>query len=112
MTPSEPLDDIWHAHILDTKKYAEDCDKIFGKFLHHFPYLGMRGAEDKLLLEENYDTTKSLFRKELGIEIDVAKNGKASTCYGKCGNTPTKCRACRTSVGKGSAGSEARPRFS
>src|SRR5512142_1794169 len=25
------LDDYWHAHILDTEKYARDCDAIFGK---------------------------------------------------------------------------------
>lgn len=28
---------MWHAHILFTQKYAADCDRIFGSFLHHFP---------------------------------------------------------------------------
>jgi hypothetical protein len=27
-------------------KYAEDCQNVFGYFLHHFPYFGMRGEED------------------------------------------------------------------
>lgn len=47
--PTAPLEDVdtfWHYHILDTMKYAADCEAIFGYFLHHFPYVGMRGEED------------------------------------------------------------------
>jgi hypothetical protein len=46
MIPSKFVDDFWHLHILDTQKYQEDCSRIFGYFLHHFPYFGMRGEED------------------------------------------------------------------
>jgi hypothetical protein len=35
--PSRTADEIWHAHILDTQKYADDCKKVFGGFLHHVP---------------------------------------------------------------------------
>ena len=34
---SDDLDTFWHQHILDTEKYAKDCDAIFGHFLHHNP---------------------------------------------------------------------------
>ncbi len=47
--PTAPLEDVdtfWHYHILDTVKYAADCESVFGYFLHHFPYVGMRGEED------------------------------------------------------------------
>ena len=37
ITPTGDVDDIWHEHILHTNKYAIDCEKSFGKFLHHFP---------------------------------------------------------------------------
>jgi hypothetical protein len=37
--PTGPIDEFWHAHILDTRAYARDCDFLFGHFLHHFPYL-------------------------------------------------------------------------
>src|SRR5690348_3991211 len=39
--PNTPIDTIWHQHILDTVAYADDCERIFGKFLHHFPYYGL-----------------------------------------------------------------------
>lgn len=41
IVPNKQVDLFWHQHILDTQKYAEDCENIFGYFLHHFPYFGM-----------------------------------------------------------------------
>jgi hypothetical protein len=46
IVPSKDIDEFWHLHILDTKKYLDDCLSVFGYFLHHFPYFGLRGAED------------------------------------------------------------------
>jgi hypothetical protein len=46
MAPLMDVDTFWHYHILDTMKYAADCDKVFGYFMHHFPYLGLRGEDD------------------------------------------------------------------
>jgi hypothetical protein len=45
--PLFDVDIFWHYHILDTMKYAADCEQIFGYFLHHFPYIGLRGEEDE-----------------------------------------------------------------
>ncbi len=28
---------VWHTHILFTEKYFEDCNAIFGRYLHHLP---------------------------------------------------------------------------
>jgi hypothetical protein len=35
--PDEDVDRYWHAHILYTRQYAEDCQNYFGYFLHHQP---------------------------------------------------------------------------
>jgi hypothetical protein len=45
--PLVDVDTFWHYHILDTVKYAADCDAVFGYFLHHFPYIGLRGEDDE-----------------------------------------------------------------
>ena len=45
--PLVDVDTFWHYHILDTMKYAADCDAVFGYFLHHFPYIGLRGEDDE-----------------------------------------------------------------
>jgi hypothetical protein len=36
-SPGLDVDQFWHFHILDTMKYARDCDDAFGYFLHHQP---------------------------------------------------------------------------
>jgi hypothetical protein len=45
--PLVDVDTFWHYHILDTMKYAADCERAFGYFLHHYPYVGMRGEDDE-----------------------------------------------------------------
>ena len=62
--PLVDVDTFWHYHILDTMKYAVDCDAVFGHFLHHFPYIGLRGEDDEaahirvgLRMQELYEET-------------------------------------------------------
>lgn len=43
--PLLDVDIFWHYHILDTRKYAADCQQAFGHFIHHHPYVGL-GADD------------------------------------------------------------------
>jgi hypothetical protein len=66
LAPSKDVDKFWHGHILDTLKYEEDCAKLFGRFLHHFPYFGMRGPEDAANLARAAETTRRLYREEFG----------------------------------------------
>ncbi|QOY95655.1 glycine-rich domain-containing protein-like [Massilia sp. UMI-21] len=40
-SPTVDVDTFWHYHILDTMKYAQDCEAVFGYFLHHYPYVGI-----------------------------------------------------------------------
>jgi len=67
--PSIEIDEIWHHHILDTTKYHKDMNAIFGTYLHHFPYFGMRSDEDKKNLEDSFILTQSLYLKEFGESI-------------------------------------------
>lgn len=32
---------VWQGHILDTRSYRADCERLFGRFIDHFPYLGL-----------------------------------------------------------------------
>src|SRR5437879_8204648 len=38
--PTPEVDEFWHQHILDTRKYREDCEKVFGHYVDHTPGLG------------------------------------------------------------------------
>ncbi|HEX5686088.1 MAG TPA: hypothetical protein VFY73_18840 [Ideonella sp.] len=67
LAPTRDIDKFWHAHILDTRKYAADCELIFGGFLHHNPYLGMRGDEDRL--DQAAQALHGLFESDFGEEV-------------------------------------------
>lgn len=66
LVPSHAVDKVWHMHILDTLAYVTDCERVFGYFLHHFPYLGMRGAQDQAEHISYRDRTLALYREHFG----------------------------------------------
>ncbi len=76
IAPSKDVDKFWHGHILDTLKYADDCQNVFGYFLHHFPYFGMRGAEDRANLKVASENMKRLYEREFG----EPKHGDEAWC--------------------------------
>jgi hypothetical protein len=66
LVPSALIDLIWHYHILDTRKYGADCDRIFGYFLHHDPYFGTGSEESRRENMEAWEATLVLWEKEFG----------------------------------------------
>jgi len=93
VVPCKVVDEIWHQHILDTAAYREDCDRIFGRFLDHFPYFGMRDARDAQDLEDAYADTVDRYRAAFGdpptdtwISVDATSRCKRTACK------PQKCR--------------------
>ena len=89
IVPSKEIDEVWHTHILDTLKYPGDCERVFGFFLHHFPYLGTRGEEDKKGWLESFETTCDLYEKHFGEDLQDSSLAEAQlpagTCSGPCG---------------------------
>ena len=61
LVPSKDIDMFWHTHILDTQKYMLDCENLFGRYIHHFPYFGMRGEKDQNHLKKSFYETEELF---------------------------------------------------
>lgn len=37
LSPNLLVDEFWHAHILHTEKYVNDCAEYFGYYFHHRP---------------------------------------------------------------------------
>ncbi|MGD1913849.1 MAG: glycine-rich domain-containing protein [Rivularia sp. (in: cyanobacteria)] len=71
LVPSQEIDRVWHHHIIDTMKYAEDCKMLFGRFIHHFPYFGKRGKIDRGNLQTAFEQTQVLFEEHFGITMDI-----------------------------------------
>ena len=86
LAPSTKMDAVWHSHILNTKAYAQDCDSLFGRFLHHQPHLEEGECETN---SAAYTLTKRLYAAEFG-QIMV----ESSRCDGKACHVESNCR-CR-----------------
>lgn len=48
-SPTADVDCFWHYHILDTVKYARDCDTAFGYFLHHKPDVALPAESEQAI---------------------------------------------------------------
>jgi hypothetical protein len=78
IVPTRQLDHVWHTHMLDTAKYRTDCDHVFGQFMDHFPYAGLRGDDDRRAWRDDFARTCRLFREHFGI--DMGAQPAASAC--------------------------------
>ncbi|HST68905.1 MAG TPA: hypothetical protein VLI94_04525 [Solirubrobacterales bacterium] len=92
LVPCQIVDEMWHRHILDTAAYREDCQAIFGRFLDHYPYFGMRNEAEAQELTDAYAETVDLYRMSFGeppIGSWVSSEG-AARCRRQC--APMKCK--------------------
>ncbi|QUI62359.1 hypothetical protein GSF04_07455 [Pseudoalteromonas sp. A22] len=60
ITPPQLADEVWHEHITDTLAYHNDCENLFGAFLHHIP------DEDN---QETWQKAVHLYQLEFGVDV-------------------------------------------
>lgn len=91
LVPHSIMDDMWHQHILDTRAYHKDCEIIFGEYLHHYPYFGLRSELDKQNLNFAFEETQKIYEAEFGEKMIT---DESSHCDRAC---KSYCkRACNT----------------
>lgn len=66
---NKALDEYWHQHILDTHKYAADCEMVFGSFLHHDPYFGLEDEEEWQENVDQFAATQRLWKDTFGAGL-------------------------------------------
>ncbi|QJD98917.1 hypothetical protein HH212_01765 [Massilia forsythiae] len=86
-SPLMDIDTFWHYHILDTMKYALDCEKVFGYFLHHYPYVGLRSGNDIQFRVDSGERMRVLYEMTFGEayikpEVTDAATQAAAFCAG------------------------------
>ena len=94
LVPSKQVDTIWHAHILDTRAYREDCHRVFGRFIDHYPYFGIYGADDYQELTDAFAHTVTLYERHFGTYPSDGPATQAMRCKDHACHVPTSC-ACR-----------------
>jgi hypothetical protein len=69
---SKDVDEFWHTHILQTIKYTEDCETVFGKYLHHNPHVGELTSADVDRRDAMAEKTRRLYQREFGSMQDYS----------------------------------------
>ncbi len=65
VTPSDPVDQVWHLHLAYSRSYWEDfCPNVLGTALHHEPTQGSLAEQEKFL--EWYRQTLASYERLLG----------------------------------------------
>ncbi len=71
VTPSDPVDQAWHLHLVYTRSYWNDlCRDTLGKPLHHGPTEGGEVERDKFF--DWYGRTLELYEETFGVAAPVA----------------------------------------
>jgi hypothetical protein len=96
--PTFDIDEMWHTHILDTRKYMTDCALHFGAYIHHYPYLGMKDAEDRSRAETLFASTCTTIAEAFNInvhDLDATSCGGGGCGHGcgghGCGGGHSSC---------------------
>ena len=87
--PQVDVDTFWHYHILDTMKYAKDCEQAFGYFLHHYPYIGRRSEDDAAVQQQAGERMRELYETTFG-EADFQFEAEAAADAAWCGRAPAE----------------------
>tara|TARA_R110002124_G_scaffold286753_2_gene468572 strand:- start:1150 stop:1587 length:438 start_codon:yes stop_codon:yes gene_type:complete len=67
LVPTNEVDLFWHEHILDTNKYINDCNSLFGEYLHHYPsYSFGKKNKNNPNHQSLFNNTQELHKKNFG----------------------------------------------
>lgn len=102
LVPSEPVDVGWHTFILYTRDYAEFCDRVAGRFIHHVPGDVPGGSsEHESLIEARRRTLNAIERAGHAVDHDLW------TLAASCGECHEEGN-CAASGGDGNENTETR----
>jgi hypothetical protein len=98
IAPPADADEFWHQHILDTRKYMDDCKILFGEYLHHFPYFGMRGEEDAKALKRASETMHKMLSEHFFPLTEYKSIMTKYLMIAECNNCVSSCSSCRAAL--------------
>ncbi|MEU6631728.1 hypothetical protein ABZ905_26125 [Streptomyces parvus] len=90
LSPSKAVDAGWHTFILHTVDYAEFCERVAGRFIHHVPtpnaetHKASAAARTRTLNA----ITAAGYRIDHDLWPDTAKMGNCSQCHAGCSDSP------------------------
>jgi hypothetical protein len=89
LAPSEEVDMGWHTFILYTREYAEFCERVAGRFIHHTPNDETDCGEARSKTVAIDATVSAMRAAGLHVDIDLwLSDGECSQCHAGCHDSP------------------------
>ncbi|MGW6583460.1 glycine-rich domain-containing protein [Streptomyces globisporus] len=90
LSPSKAVDVGWHTFILHTVDYAEFCERVAGRFIHHVPTSDAETGEGSAAARQRTldAITAAGYRIDHELWPDAAKMGDCSQCHAGCSDSP------------------------
>lgn len=66
LAPLADVDQFWHCHIGDSRKYASDCQRVFGRLIHHHAHLDAQSAEAEQALQVALTRARDQYEQVFG----------------------------------------------
>lgn len=86
LSPSQTVDVGWHAFILHTADYAEFCQRVAGRFIHHRPHQPGESAAEQQAIGV---TIAAMRNAGLPVDSDLwVPRAVCSQCYQGCADDP------------------------
>jgi hypothetical protein len=83
LAPSRALDAGWHVFILDTAAYAEFCERVGGRFVHHRPQDEPVGAT------VTADARAAIEHAGFAVDAELWDGtARCSQCHAGCTDSP------------------------
>ena len=82
--PTDDIDAFWNAHIFHVCAYERDCRALFGRHVHHYPYLGIHGRGHRAAHEQAVGETRALFVRHFGIDPGARGNEERDAASRDC----------------------------
>ena len=83
---AKDVDEFWHTHILQTMKYADDCEQVFGAL--PAPQSARRPAHRRRICRsapQLAEKTRALYEQEFGATASAGPASRASGVLERCG---------------------------
>jgi hypothetical protein len=108
LVASSDIDLVWHEHLIDTKNYAADCQRLFGHFIHH---RRARTPDELAEIPEAYQNTKDVYKSRFGetppLEFWGETTMASSMCGGGGGTSPDDKGPATSATGNSSSSAAA-----
>jgi hypothetical protein len=104
LSPSLQVDIGWHTFILYTREYAEFCQRVAGRFIHHLPddedtdgADDLSGVDEAALVRQRtlaalaaagHTVDLDLWGLNAKCEGDTSGEGKCHQCHAGCHHSP------------------------